>query len=196
MERHKQQERLKDAMRSGSSRWRAAEHARPSGRGVASSSSVVGVVVLPYVVVGTFVFYYFHPQISIDFLFLYFGIASALAVGAWSTLVLSETKDTAIIYVVSTTFNLAAFAALIAMVLGPSGAANVLDFSVTSLTVGMATLLYHSYTYLGSERTRRPPAIPLTSTSDAPKYECSICHRVFSSPKEVDEHSRTEHWPK
>lgn len=88
---------------------------------------------------------FFNPQLSEEFLFLYFGVASALATAVWSTLVLAGPGDKETIHLSWTLFGGAAIASLGAALFGPKYARLPLDVSVDYLLTGIIFLFYHAY---------------------------------------------------
>jgi len=91
---------------------------------------------------------FWRPEIDENFLFLYFGIATALGVAVWSTLVLADKRDKVnFVLVLTVLFDIASISALAGAVFGPSRADPFLSLSVSSLTVGMITLFLHTINY-------------------------------------------------
>lgn len=105
---------------------------------------------LMLIIVGFTVWHSFHETISEEFLLLYFGIASGLSVGVWSTLMLVDHPDRRSVFIVHLHFSISAFAAVVAVVLGPARAVISIDVSLTFMVAGLSWLLFQSAAHLYS----------------------------------------------
>jgi hypothetical protein len=102
-------------------------------------------VIVLFVALGLPLILFFSPSLSEEFLFLYFGITSALALGAWSTLVLAGPEDKDSIHLLWILFGVAAIISLLAAFLGTRYARYPLDVSADALLTGIIFLFYHAY---------------------------------------------------
>jgi hypothetical protein len=123
-------------------------------RAEVSLGRLATVAAIAALAIGGLLYLSFNPTVSEDFLFLYFGITSALAVGVWSTFVLAGRHDKSTVFVVTVLFEGAAFGALFAAVVGTGSARIPLDFSISVLIVGMLLQSYHSFTHWESNLER------------------------------------------
>jgi hypothetical protein len=95
-------------------------------------------VAAPALVSAFFVSANFRPEVTEDFRFLFFGVASAVSIGVWSTLVLSDKRH----LFFPTVLTLAAAIVALGAAIGGAGSAPVLlDTSVSFLLVGLLWML-------------------------------------------------------
>ncbi|MCI4317638.1 MAG: hypothetical protein L3J96_03795, partial [Thermoplasmata archaeon] len=153
--------------------WEEAKRAGPAQPGLRRQYATVFVVMVlaPVLITAWLTSRDFRPNLSEDFLFLYFSITSALAVGIWSTLILADQHgDKRVSFFPSILAIMAAILALVGAVAGPGAAAIPLDLSLGFLLVALVWMMFHATLHvLGAELRRSVEiarsGIPLGSPS-------------------------------
>lgn len=99
----------------------------------------------------------FHPQISSDFLFVYLGIVSAVAISAWSTYLQTSRKgDWPFLLLITIVMCFAAILALIAALAYPKATSSLLDFSLSFLLIGLIWILIQSLAHAATSKWSGP----------------------------------------
>lgn len=163
------------SLRQAWSEGRRLAHLGPPSSILAEYATIFMLLVLPPLILGAYlVATSFHPLLSIDFLFLYFGISSTISVGIWSTSTLADRDgDKRMLFFPSILSILASLQALWAAVAGPKAASLPLDFSVSFMAVAMGWLVLHATAHtIGAEFRLKSAAltranVPPTATGGA-----------------------------
>ena len=112
------------------------------------------VIGAPVLVLSLILGIFWHPQIDEDFLFLYFGIATALAVAVSSTLVLADERDKVnFVLVLTILFDVASLSSLAGAVFGP-GHSRPLPLVVSLVPRCRAGVPVHPYGQLPEHEVR------------------------------------------
>jgi len=104
------------------------------------------IAILPSVVISfIFVMLDFHPVVTSDFLFVYLGIVTGVAVAAWNTFLGQGVEDKPLLFFISVLMVFAAIFGLIAALVGSGYSPIVLDVSVAFLLSGLFWILAHTF---------------------------------------------------
>lgn len=96
----------------------------------------------------------FHPSITEDFLFVYLGIVSGVAVSVYGTYVQAKRADVPLLLDLTIMVDMSAILALLAALSYPRWTSVLIDSSLSFLFVGLVWLLGHSIAHAANTNWR------------------------------------------
>jgi hypothetical protein len=102
----------------------------------------------------------FRPAITEDFLFVYLGIISGIAVAVWTVFLQTDVPQKHLLFFVAILMISSAILALVATLIGPADTATLVDVSIAFLLAGLVWILVH--TFLAGKRYLRVSDLPLS----------------------------------